>query len=322
MLIWKHTPKDGLLLGFSIVQLAVTVWLAAQWSRPSVLAWAGGFILLTLMMVYNIIVVSHLFTHVPWFYSARLNGLVSLLNSINIGQSVQIYHLQHVRNHHRFNNDPRGPDGTTRDLSSTYRDGRDGEHTPVLRYIFSGALGTFVSRGVELLMVTRLWRVGAGEQRLLSLASSREPARKTELRQIQADRAAHCLALIGFAVISWEWTLLCYLPAFFAALVLVNVQNYYRHYGADPANRATDSVSYYGRLYNLVAFNDGYHQEHHTSPATHWSQLPAVRERRRAWLDAQPRIISPVPAMLGFLHRGRPLLHRRAPSHHGGPQVQ
>jgi len=39
----------------------------------------------------------------------------------------------------------------------------------------------------------------------------------------------------------------------------------------------TDSVSHYGRFYNLVTFNDGYHQEHHLSPATHWSQMPAIR---------------------------------------------
>jgi fatty acid desaturase len=157
--------------------------------------------------------------------------------------------------------------------------------------------------------MTRLWRVGPRETRLIALASNRPGRRTVELRQLQADRIANSLALVGFAVISWQWTLLCYLPAFFVALAMVNVQNYYRHYGANPAARAADSVSYYGRLYNLLAFNDGYHQEHHLSPATHWSKMPEIRERHRARLAAQPRIISPVPAMLGFLHRNRPLLH-------------
>jgi fatty acid desaturase len=119
------------------------------------------------------------------------------------------------------------------------------------------------------------------------------------------------------ALLSWKWVAVVYLPAFFVALVLVNVQNYYRHYGANPDVRAADSVSHYGRFYNSLAFNDGYHQEHHLSPSTHWSKLPDVRERRRDSLDAQPRVISPLPAMLGFLHRGRPLLHRSEPEQTG-----
>ena len=91
---------------------------------------------------------------------------------------------------------------------------------------------------------------------------------------------------------------------------MVNVQNYYRHYGANPKSRSADAVSHYGQLYNVLTFNDGFHQEHHLNPGAHWSKLPAVRERHRSRLEAQPRIISPVPAMLGFLDRRRPLLHR------------
>jgi fatty acid desaturase len=98
---------------------------------------------------------------------------------------------------------------------------------------------------------------------------------------------------------------------------MVNVQNYYRHYGADPEDRAADSVSHYGRLYNLLTFNDGFHQEHHLSPGSHWSRMPEVRERHRERLDTRPRIVSPVPAMVGFLHRGRPLLHDRAQANGG-----
>ncbi|OKJ94643.1 fatty acid desaturase [Streptomyces sp. CB03234] len=312
MPLWKHSPKDALLFGFSVTQLTLMIWLATRWSGFSVAGWLGQAALVTVMTAYNIIVVSHLFTHVPWFTSARLNAVASVVNSICIGQSAQAYELSHVRNHHRFNNDPIGPDGTTRDTSSTYRDGQDGDHAPLSRYILSGARDTFLDRGKEMFAVTRLWRVGSAERKLLELAARREPRRTVELRQVQADRAAHCLALAGFAVLSWQWTVFCYLPAFFTALVLVNVQNYYRHYGADPSRRTADAVSHYGRLYNLLTFNDGYHQEHHLSPATHWSQLPAVYQRRLETAETGPRIISPVPAMLGFLHRDRPLLHRTA----------
>ncbi|MEU0939593.1 fatty acid desaturase [Embleya sp. NPDC005971] len=310
--IWRNTPKDALLLGLSVAQFATTVWLAVRWDDASIPAQAGGTAALAVMTAYNIIVVSHLFAHVPWFTSDRLNAAVSVLNSANIGQSVQAYRLTHVRNHHRFNNDAPGVDGTTRDTTSTYRGGKDGEHAPLLRYALGGALESLLDRAREVSYVVRLWRVGPGESTLHALASRRESRRRSELRLIRADRAAHVLTPALLAVISWQWLLLSYLPAFFVALTMVNVQNYYRHYGADPGSRAADSVSHYGRLYNLLTFNDGFHQEHHLSPGMHWSKMPQVRERNWARLAAGPRIISPVPAMLGFLDRGRPLLHREA----------
>jgi fatty acid desaturase len=315
--IWAKSPWDVLLLLYSVLQPAVMVWLALSWDSTTVLWRIAGGAAVAVMVSYNIIVVSHLFTHVPWFTSTRLNAAVSLVNSVNIGQSIQAYHLTHVRNHHRFNNDAKDETGTTRDRSSTYRHGDDGEHQSLIPYALGGALQSLAGRGREVLAVRRLWRLEPDETELRALVSRRPERALRELRQVQADRAAHVLSLVVFAALSWQWTLMCYLPAFFFALTMVNTQNYYRHFGANPHVRAADSVSHYGRLYNLLTFNDGFHQEHHLSPATHWSKLPRVKERNAHRLVAQPRIISPVPAMLGFLHRGRPLLHQGAETGQG-----
>jgi fatty acid desaturase len=309
MKIWKHSYLDLIMLVFSVGQFVTTLLLANFWDEASLILRLGGFMLLVLMMVYNIIVVSHLFTHTPWFRSPWLNRLVSMLNSINIGQSVQAYELTHVRNHHRYNNDQPRRDGKTLDLSSTFRDGTDGEHVGVFRYAFLGAIETLVNVGRALLSVTRFWQVGAHERDLLNLAAKSQAKRAWELRQVQLDRMAHFLALGGFVVISWKWVLFCYLPAFYLTLALVNVQNYYEHYGAAPEDRYANSISYYGSIYNLLTFNDGYHQEHHLRPLAHWKQMPQVR-REYADKLARERIISPVPAILGALHRSRPLLHR------------
>ena len=309
MTLWKHSRKDAILVAISVAQFAIMFTLASAWDVMPLAARIGGGVLITVMMAYNIIVVSHLFTHAPWFVSGKLNAAVSVLNSVNIGQSVQAYELTHVRNHHRYNNDRPEAGGSTRDRSSTYRNGKDGQHEPLVSYALRGAVDSIIGRITDLAAVVRLWRVGPREENLLALASKKPDRRRRELRQLQVDRAAHCLALAGFAAISWQWTVMCYLPAFFCALTLVNVQNYYRHYGANPDSRMTDSVSHYGRFYNLVTFNDGYHQEHHLSPATHWSKMPAINARHQERLAAQPRIISPVPAMLGFLDRRRSLLH-------------
>jgi fatty acid desaturase len=308
--VWKHSAWDVIQFALSVAQLGTTLWLAASWEDASPLQRGGAFALLVAMTTYNIIVISHLFTHAPWFESMFLNGAVSALNSFNIGQSVQAYQLTHVRNHHRYNNDRKGADGTTKDTSSTFRDGRHGEHAGLFRYAFVGALSTLVDLGRVHMSGTRLWRVGEHENTLRNLAA-KEPGRKAqELRQIQIDRVAHFTGVCVLVAISWKWVLLCYLPAFYLALALVNVQNYYEHYGALPEDRYADSVSYYGRLYNVLAFNDGYHQEHHLRPQLHWSHMPDVRREHKARLDAAGRIVSPVPAIVGFLDWRRPLLHR------------
>ncbi|MGH3670449.1 MAG: fatty acid desaturase [Pseudonocardiaceae bacterium] len=261
------------------------------------------------MTVYNIIVVSHLFTHVPWFTTVALNSVVSVVNSVNIGQSVQAYELTHVRNHHRYNNDLPNEDGETNDRSSTYGGGRDGNHVPLARYALCGAIVSASDLARALGSTIRLWRLSARDVHLVALASRSTKKHRRELAQVRWDRAALSLTLLVLGVTSWQWLVTCYVPVYFCAAALVNVQNYYRHFGANPHERWADSVSHYGYWYNLFTFNDGYHQEHHLRPRAHWSQMPAIRERYRQRLDTQ-RVISPVPAIVGFLHRDRPQLHR------------
>jgi fatty acid desaturase len=314
MKFWKHSRLDVLMLAFSVAQFVTILLFAMIWDGASTLTRALGFVLLVAMCVYNIIVVSHLFTHAPWFHAPWLNRLVSLLNSVNIGQSVQTYELTHVRNHHRYNNDQPRRDGNTQDLSSTFRNGASGEHVSVFRYAFVGAIETLIGVGRALLSITRFWRVDVQETELLSLFAKSPRKRAWELRQVQLDRMAQFVALGLFLAISWKWVVFCYLPSFCLALALVNVQNYYEHYGAAPENRYANSVSYYGAFYNLLTFNDGYHQEHHLRPLAHWTQMPRVRREYGDKLERVERIVSPVPALLGVLHRNRPLLHRSGPA--------
>jgi fatty acid desaturase len=314
--IWKNSPIDMVMLLLSIAQFAAMFSLASAWEEATLVQRAGGLALLIFMMTYNIIVISHLFTHTPWFESAMLNGIVSALNSFNIGQSVQAYQFTHVRNHHRYNNDRKGPDGRTKDLSSTFLTGKNGEHTSLSRYALLGALVTIADVGRAHLSGLRMWRVGKNEQTLQQLAA-REPSRRAqELGQVQIDRMFHFAGMCVLVAISWHWTLFCYFPAFYVTLSLVNMQNYYEHFGALPEDRCADSASYYGRLYNFLTFNDGYHQEHHLRPQAHWSLMPQVRREFSARLDGTQRLVSPVPAVLGFFDSARPLLHRRAPALH------
>jgi fatty acid desaturase len=310
--IWRASAKDAVPAVISAAHFVVLCAMVLTWRVSPVPARVLDVVVLTWLTAFNTVVLSHLFIHRPWFASDRLNAVMSAVNSISIGGSVQAYRFMHVRNHHRYSNDRRGPDGVTLDLSSTYRNGKDGGHEHVLSYVITGVRYYGIDLLREVYAARRLWKVGPGDGTIVSLATSHEPKRTRELRQIQVDRAAHCTTLLLFTLISWQWTVFCCVPALVVTWTLANIQNYYRHYGANPDERSANSVSYYGRLYNLLTFNDGYHQEHHLAPGVHWSSLPAVRDRQRNELAAHDRIISPVPAMLGFLHRNRDLLHQPA----------
>jgi len=80
--------------------------------------------------------------------------------------------------------------------------------------------------------------------------------------------------------------LLTYLPAYAIGIGLCWVHGYYEH--------ARGTVSHYGRFYNFIFLNDGYHVEHHAHPAEHWTRLPHWTELGAAcsrwpavlrWLD-------------------------------------
>jgi len=107
------------------------------------------------------------------------------------------------------------------------------------------------------------------------------------------------IALQGALVLSLWGALLLAAPAFFISaylpgyamgLFLCAVHGHYEH--------AAGTMSHYGRVYNALCFNDGYHVEHHKHPSSPWWALPAYREERaRAsawpaplrWLDAATR---------------------------------
>ena len=97
-------------------------------------------------------------------------------------------------------------------------------------------------------------------------------------------------ALVGAVWLALAWLnplflLTIYLPGYVAGLALCAVQGHYEHAGA--------TTSHYGRIYNTLCFNDGYHVEHHAYPGVHWTALP-----RRAAADVR---VSRWPPLLRWL---------------------
>ena len=103
--------------------------------------------------------------------------------------------------------------------------------------------------------------------------------------------------LLQAAAVGVLWTMLVvrdpaffagvYLPGYLGGLLLCALHGFFEHQHG--------TTSHYGRVYNFLCFNDGYHVEHHARPGVHWSRLPALRhaEARESrwpapvrWLDA------------------------------------
>ncbi len=281
MRIWKYSRLDAVPLVVTAAQMSLNIWLATTWNDRTVpqllLLWPATLFLFW----YNPIVATHNFLHTPWFAHPLANNVYAAINSINLGLPQILYRFHHL-NHHRFENDRPGKDGRTRDHSSTYAYGKDGNHENVIAYCTLG-----------------LFRRGTTE-------AYREARRKGYWKQLCFELVICLLGLAAYLLLSWQYFVFFFLPTFFFGWFLAQMENYYEHFGASPENRSANSVSYYGRIYNLLFCNEGYHQEHHIRPQMHWTRRPDTRQE----FVRTDRVISGYPPLLGFLDRHLP---RRPP---------
>ncbi|HEV3236983.1 MAG TPA: fatty acid desaturase [Gemmataceae bacterium] len=118
-----------------------------------------------------------------------------------------------------------------------------------------------------------------------------------------------------------------YLPGYGLGLALCWLHGYYEH--------ARGTKSHYGRLYNLLFFNDGYHVEHHARPATHWRELkkqsasveasrwPAILRWLEVFsLDSLEGLVVRFPGLQRFvLARHEAAFRRLLPALPASPQV-
>ena len=243
--IWKHSRLDVILLSFTVLQFAaMTTW---AWYFSAIPFWLNVslFIALAYFHFYNTIFATHNFLHCPYFKSKRLNTLFATFNSANLFVPQSLYQAHHTI-HHRYNNDPIR-NGTTRDPSSTYRYGKNDNHEHVLKY---SLLGIF--RGTQFSWV--------------------EVQRRKETPQFYRELATMIVVALFWCWIDVKWFAFAFVPLFYASWFMTHVENYYDHFRApDAENFYVNSVSYYGKLFNLFYFNEGYHQEHHIAPSCHWT---------------------------------------------------
>lgn len=139
-------------------------------------------------------------------------------------------------------------------------------------------------------------------------------------RQLAAETALVCGLFAVLAALEPRFFLLVYVPGYLVGLALCAMQGFWEH-------AAGSATSHYGRIYNFLCFNDGYHAEHHANPAIHWSKLDRRVERAAAvsrwpallrWLESRWWRVHPLEALEWIVLRSPRLQrfvldrHRRA----------
>jgi hypothetical protein len=121
-----------------------------------------------------------------------------------------------------------------------------------------------------------LWR----QRHLAHHAQAHWRFRPDRLLVMEAACVVSLWALL--AATSPAFFLAAYLPGWLLGLALCQLQGHYEH--------AHGATSHYGRFYNFLFFNDGYHVEHHQRPARHWSDL-AREPVRHAGVSHWPAVL-------------------------------
>jgi fatty acid desaturase len=273
-MIFSHSSKDMYLVLLSALNLVVILWAIIQFQELSVIT----LIMLSLLIIFlnctNYQCIAHNFIHNPFFRSPTLNFIFSVFNTLPLGVPQSLYRVHHLL-HHRYNNGPPTP-GNGNDC---------GDPSSIYQYAsISGCpehIASYAFRGPLRVNIRTLYR------KLSKLFKKR----------YWAEIAALCGFWLGLAAYDIKAFPIFYLPVWYLGQVSAYAENYLEHYGANPLNKLKDSVSCYGALYNLIWFNNGYHQEHHLRPAVHWSR---IKEVKAEMLPAAERRVVPVAHWLNF----------------------
>ncbi|MBV9657008.1 MAG: fatty acid desaturase [Verrucomicrobia bacterium] len=238
----------------------------------------------------NINGISHNFIHSPYFRAPLLNRLFSVVESLACCFSQTYYDVVHTQ-HHKGNSDKKDAEtGDTVDWISIYRHGHDDEAENVWSYVF---LSFFRDNPV---------------------AIKRELAKRgeAEVRWGNLELACFITLLATLAFLNWRF-IVFFLPFMYLGHCFSYLNGYYRHFGGNPDEPIAWGVSTYGKIYNALFFNNGYHAEHHFRPSVHWTKMSALQAKiADAQRAAGTRVIAP-PHMFGFLDPNLPEKSRPLP---------
>jgi fatty acid desaturase len=279
--LMRNSVADLVPLSVAVLQVSGVVALAWSFDRLGPIA-----IMLSAMILLVLgdmaIQAEHYATHRPFFVPRFLNRGCQLLFSVIAGRPSSGYSIGHLHHHaftisytHMSLRDALGLTSPRTILASIARSyvnafqlgtvwllarglgPRPGETQPAPRQHFD-RYADYVDQ-----MVSRVLAVGR--------------ARPQAARWLWAEIVAIAAFRIGLCIVSYRCFLLCILPMEVLAGLWAVYSEFCTHYGATGADASRNAASSYGRLFNLLWYNFGYHQEHHLRPSLHWTRLPSAR---------------------------------------------
>lgn len=279
-LIFAYSTWDAVPVAMGLLHFAAVILLVTGFSRLSwPVAIACG-LLYSVSISWNINSVAHNLIHNPFFISSAANRAYSIVLSVTLGFSQEMYRHIHLR-HHSGNMDRQGPDGTTVDYLSFYRYGVNGQPENPWRYTFLSYLRDDPAEIVPRIRANR------------------------PVDALFARIELWTVIVVYLALLFWDWrAVLFFAPFYYLGHSLSALNGYYEHFGGDPDKPIAWGVSTYGRLYNWTWLYNGYHAEHHYRPKVHWTRMVALH---RAIAEEQKREGVRVlrwPHALGFLDSG------------------
>jgi fatty acid desaturase len=246
MKIFKDTPLDAISVLVTLVAGGIPFGIAL-----GVTPWAAlAFIVLANLHLNGPM---HYHIHRPMFVSRSANRVYELLCTSVALVGYQEYKFIHLE-HHKHVNDVQ-VNGLVNDPVSIYRWG-NGTAEPFFSYVIKSSFRNVMQ--------------GRG------LVHKNVTLDTTKSRQELGVKIATVLFLL-FIDVSF---IPLYALMIYSTWALNWALSYCEHYAAiDCGDPKKDSVSCYSKMYNLLLFNTGYHQEHHYRPGIHWAKLPTIQKQ-------------------------------------------
>lgn len=250
--MFKYSTKDVYLIFLAVLQVISWIIPVIYFDQLTVFQVFLFGLANFCLMATNYECIAHNFMHNPFFKWKPLNKLFSITNSIAMGMPQAIYNSEHI-NHHLYTNDKWNENTPPQDNSSTYYNGKSNQEESAFRYTF---LAYF----------------------RISLFEQAKGATKYSGKLVYVELLA-ITVFFGWLLITNPFAFLVFvLPTHYFGTCVAALENYVEHYACDPENPKANSVSVYNKFYNLIWFNNGYHQEHHCNPKVHWVKIPSMRK--------------------------------------------
>lgn len=289
-----RSPRRAKLLRYSRWDAVSVAYVLGAAMVAPVMAWAplslGGFTILGCVAALIVVRLLALFSyhnhvHTPLFAPRSLNLVFGLFASAVSGVPATGYRIGHLYHHQHTIDYSQFPlrewlglgsfRGIARRLLLTADVFRLGMLVTTLRLLLAPVPRDLVQPAPE-------QRYPSGDAYLTHLFQVTLYQIRTSSRAVRATIFAQALSatlyLAALCAMDWRFFLVVFVPSSFLYGLLAQCGEYGQHNGVDASNARADSVSAYGRLYNVLFLNSGYHQEHHVRPGVHWMKLPQFRQ--------------------------------------------